>query len=239
MSTTTSSTVIRTASDEDRLRKESDISPSVRGGVNHEALLALWGAQRVVRFDPDGLRAAPIPKTARQFLADVGLPWRIWHVFTVEAGVDLDDANEAPPSGFAEIEVRSTQQGPAVRIGWDYGDDVCILASGEVWTVPPDQSNTRVLVNTNVGRLAESLFLFSQDRTSRGASEDEIEGHPSEFEEHRPDEEITIQCLRLATRLCDLDPRAWAPEQWWPLVLESHCPSLVLEPGWPMGESVP
>jgi hypothetical protein len=204
--------------------------------VNHADLVELWGSHRVVRFDDQELRGVPIPEAARRFLSEVGLPWRIAHAFTVEVGVDLEDANDAPRDRLRAFTVHPSERGEALRIGWDYGGELCVLGSGEVWSLPRGGVGRSLFVNSSVDRFVESLYLFSQARASQGMSEDEVERPGTEFADHAPDEEITAYYLKLASRLRDLDPSAWRHNNWWPQVLEGEWMPLVSEPGWPTTE---
>lgn len=185
-------------------------------------LVERWGEQSVVRADSNDLRAVPIPDTTRQFLVDVGMPRRIWHIFTVDPDPE-DDPRSVGERHF--LATRGSALGPVVRIGSDYGSDICVNGSGEVWSIDPTEaSGSTRFVNAGICEFVTSLYELSGFRGALyGLREDNLEeavATPTPLRRHLSDADIDAEVTRLSDRLSSIDPRAWADEQhWWPTVM--------------------
>lgn len=192
--------------------------------LTHSDLVNLWGRQWVVRFTESSVRGAAIPGETKRLLINVGLPWRIWHWFTVEQTDDCDGRGAPPRDGRVRLARLSDER---VRLGEDYGcNDFCIQPSGEVLFIPRDGRYELGLVNSSVAQFIEFLFRVGEFRRSvDGLSE--AEAHAAmvreALDEIVTDEEADRRARQLEAELREIDPSAFRSPGggWWPHVFDS------------------
>ncbi len=113
--------------------------------------------ERFVTFDPELVAACELNPQDAAILTEVGLPNSAspWLTFDLEPNRRL-----SPIEGFPKM----------LAIGLNaYGDYVCLDkdSQGKVVYVNHDNLNARVLINTSVSALAESLCLYLTHRHKR------------------------------------------------------------------------
>lgn len=119
-----------------------------------EELREELGLERFVQFDSEVVSALNLSTRDAAILIDVGLPESAspWLTFRMPPKRQLK-----PMDGFPEMLAIGTNA---------YGDHVCLdkNANGEVVYVNHDNLNARVLINSSVSALAESLCLYLTHR---------------------------------------------------------------------------
>jgi hypothetical protein len=151
-----------------------------------EELVRLFGEDNVVRFHRDDVAALPIPSGAKEVLTDVGLP-RDSEFFAAAETLGMT------PRGY-------------VRIGTDYGTDICVDPGGRVHSIDEAGEYPDRFVNSNLSMCLRFLAVVTAERALFAG---------------RPDEELDEVVEVLADTLLELDKEAFAdPESWWSVIFE-------------------
>lgn len=138
------------------------------------------------RYPSDVAAGLPIPSAAKDFLTTVGLP--------VETEY------------FMAAEQPEVTTGGQVRVGTDFGTDICVDAAGQVRSIDAAGEYPERFINSDVSAFARSLAVVT-------AGVSEWAG--------RPDDEIDEQVEVLAAALEDIDKAVFAdPENWWSVIFE-------------------
>jgi hypothetical protein len=119
-------------------------------------VVRLFGEDNIARFPADAVASWPVPSSARDILANVGVPGE----------TDFFAAAEAPQVLSAGL----------TQIGTDYGTNICLDSAGRVHSIDPSGEYPDRFVNSGLEAFLRFLALVLAERTaSEGLSDDELD----------------------------------------------------------------
>ena len=172
-----------------------------------EEMIALWGADRLVRAPWVALEPLKVPLASKKFLSDVGMPVEELLCITF---YDLKEnwlptlreeatAKKLPPPPYSDQYRVLGRGGHAPNL---YLDE---RAGGSVVEIDLEPEGCARFVNSSVEALAAFLVAFRKSFVREGMS----------------DEENKHYVARMKADLMRVDGRAFSdPQNWWPLVVE-------------------
>lgn len=142
------------------------------------------------RYPADVVAALPIPSSAKDFLTSEGLP--------------------AESEFFQPADKPEVTAAGHVRIGTDYGTDICLDSNGHVRSISVAGEYPERFVNSDISSFVESLALVTTSREELAGLVDEVS-----------DEELDEEVEELAAALVDIDGAVFSdPENWWSVIFE-------------------
>lgn len=159
-----------------------------------EDIMNFWGQENLKRWSESSLRGVAIPQSSKQFLIEVGLPYK--EDWTLRFDPEADHLPRLPN--------RDNYR----RIGFDDSVPVCLdeKRGGCVVAVEKEVGGLERFINSSVERFGEFLVVYQEYRkTARVVSEEEI-----------------IKLIpSIDERMRKTDPNAFAdPDFYWPVILE-------------------
>jgi len=174
--------------------------------VTRVELLEGWSAEEIVTVAPELLAGLDMPRTARHFLTEVGLPRAFPHYFTTVADRHHDVANGQTligPYRWRELDL--------LRLGSNYGGYVCLdPANGHVTEVSqnPSDETEPDFVNSSVEAFAACLLRVRLRQLAGGLDD-------------LGDDELELRADVFYAALRQLDPAALADEEaYWSVIVE-------------------
>jgi hypothetical protein len=119
-------------------------------------VMRLFGEANIARFAADVVGSLPIPSSARNVLADAGVP--------------------EETEFFAAAEIPQAVSGGYTQIGTDYGTNICVDSAGQVHSIDASGEYPDRFVNSDLEAFLRFLALVLAEReASEGLSDEELD----------------------------------------------------------------
>lgn len=173
--------------------------------VSRENIIHQWGETGLRHVQTDALQTLDLPTSAKEVLANFGLPQEVKPFFTT----DIYETFVPTLSEYARsVQAAVSSEGDHYyRIGSDYGTEVCVRkGTGEVVSIDLQGEYLTRFINISLPQFIECLYLVDRERAQFSSLEDD---------------EIDRRVSDMKVDLVRIDPETLQDdENWWAVIME-------------------